>query len=281
VQGVLAALDGSSVKQRMKQQPMTESACAGWSIWFWVGSEAGTMTESEWNTATDPDAMLEFLGRSRFALSKSGCRLSARKFRLCAVAVCRRVWPMLADGRLRTAVETAEKYADGDVTDEELATVHSDADSTSAKLLAAAFTSRSREAGMQANAASAASSALRLFAFDAARCSTNFACLAASGNAIGENARSYDERLAQAQILRDIFDTPWRPVSAIEVPSQNFAIARLAADIYEERAFSRLPELAVALEEAGCRDAVLLGHLQGEGPQVKGCWALDTILGKE
>jgi hypothetical protein len=43
----------------------------------------------------------------------------------------------------------------------------------------------------------------------------------------------------------------------------------------------RLSVLADALEEAGCTDPDLLGHLHSPGPHVRGCWALDLILGKE
>jgi hypothetical protein len=57
-------------------------------------------------------------------------------------------------------------------------------------------------------------------------------------------------------------------------------IPKLAQAIYDERAFDRLPVLADALEEAGCTDADLLGHLRGPGPHVRGCWALDLLLGK-
>jgi hypothetical protein len=39
--------------------------------------------------------------------------------------------------------------------------------------------------------------------------------------------------------------------------------------------------LADALEDAGCSDAGLLGHLRSPGPHVRGCWALDLVLGKE
>jgi hypothetical protein len=55
----------------------------------------------------------------------------------------------------------------------------------------------------------------------------------------------------------------------------------LGGVIYEERCFERLPILADALEDAGCNQADLLGHLRGPGPHVRGCWALDLILGKE
>jgi hypothetical protein len=57
--------------------------------------------------------------------------------------------------------------------------------------------------------------------------------------------------------------------------------AALAATIYHERAFDRLPILADALEDAGCDNADILDHLRGPGPHVRGCWALDLVLGKE
>jgi hypothetical protein len=58
-------------------------------------------------------------------------------------------------------------------------------------------------------------------------------------------------------------------------------VRNLAQSIYDERAFDRLPVLADALEDAGCADADLLGHLRGPGPHARGCWAVDRILGKE
>src|SRR5262249_44357979 len=42
-----------------------------------------------------------------------------------------------------------------------------------------------------------------------------------------------------------------------------------------------LAVLADALEDAGCTDAGLLGHLRGPGPHALGCWALDAVLGRE
>jgi hypothetical protein len=41
----------------------------------------------------------------------------------------------------------------------------------------------------------------------------------------------------------------------------------------------RLAVLADALEDAGCADPDLLAHLRGPGPHVRGCWALDLVLG--
>lgn len=94
------------------------------------------MTESEWLTSTDPQAMLETLRRwpERTAYSTHPeaseaarkpsfppCyRYNNRTLRLFAVACCRAVWPLLTDPRSRKAVEVAEQYADGLATDEEI-----------------------------------------------------------------------------------------------------------------------------------------------------------------
>jgi protein phosphatase len=58
-------------------------------------------------------------------------------------------------------------------------------------------------------------------------------------------------------------------------------VARIARSVNEERAFDRLPVLADALEDAGCDNADILGHCRSGGPHVRGCWALDAVLGKE
>jgi hypothetical protein len=68
------------------------------------------MTEAEWLAATDPMPLLTFLrGRG-----------SERKLRLFAVVVCRRVWHVFVDKRSRAAVETGERYADGEADAAEL-----------------------------------------------------------------------------------------------------------------------------------------------------------------
>lgn len=67
------------------------------------------MTEAEWLAGTDPQQLLDVLTRT-----------SDRKLRLFACACCRQVWHLLTDARSRQAVETAERYADGEVSGEEL-----------------------------------------------------------------------------------------------------------------------------------------------------------------
>jgi hypothetical protein len=58
-------------------------------------------------------------------------------------------------------------------------------------------------------------------------------------------------------------------------------VRSLATATYSAAEFESLPLLADALEDAGCGAAELLDHLRGPGPHVRGCRALDLVLGKE
>jgi hypothetical protein len=90
-------------------------------------------------------------------------------------------------------------------------------------------------------------------------------------------------RVLQCEILRDFFGNLFRPV--IVEPSwltwNDGAVPRLAQAMYDERAFDRLPELADALEAAGCDNEDILNHCRQPGPHVRGCWVVDLLLGKE
>jgi hypothetical protein len=56
-------------------------------------------------------------------------------------------------------------------------------------------------------------------------------------------------------------------------------VPKLARSIEEGR-FEALPVLADALEEAGCDCTALLDHCRSRGPHIRGCWALDLLLGR-
>jgi hypothetical protein len=80
--------------------------------------------------------------------------------------------------------------------------------------------------------------------------------------------------------LRDLFALPAVSVDASRLGWDRRVFPTLAEAIYAERTFDRLPILADALEDAGCFEERVLSHLRSPGPHVRGCWALDLVLGK-
>jgi hypothetical protein len=86
-------------------------------------------------------------------------------------------------------------------------------------------------------------------------------------------------RSAAAGFVREIVGNPFRPV-ALDPMWLTADVLALARGIYDERAFDRMPILADALQDAGCNSADLLSHLREPGEHVRGCWALDLLLGK-
>ena len=58
-------------------------------------------------------------------------------------------------------------------------------------------------------------------------------------------------------------------------------VLTIVQSMYESRDFSRMPELADALEAAGCRDAEILAHCRSVSEHVRGCWVVDLVLGKQ
>ena len=203
------------------------------------------MTRDEWETCSDPEAMLAWL--------REQGTLSDRKARLFAVSCCRRLWPLLKDRGVREAVVVAEQLADRAATTPAL--------------------QRAYLAQFEASVFSYAGNPL-----DVALYALHGNAQRASQLALSHAGDPETERSTHCRLLRDIvepFHTPFNP--ALRIPA---AIA-LATAIYDDKAFDRLPILADALEEAGCTDAELLGHLRSPGPHARGCWVVDLLLGKE
>jgi hypothetical protein len=91
-------------------------------------------------------------------------------------------------------------------------------------------------------------------------------------------------------LLRDLFGNPFRP--PFLAPSllrwNQGIIVKLAQQAYDRRLLpsyqldhTLLMVLADALEEAGCTNADILNHCRQPGEHVRGCWAIDLLLGKE
>ncbi len=211
------------------------------------------MTEEEWFDWRNPQPLLDHLTD----------RASARKLRLFACACYRRVWP---DPPLvyRDLVENAEKIAEGAERPPFDLDVEDYARGGTGSILVApgAWEVADRVAGGAAAECQAAWQ--RDHPWDE--------------YGVGYGA----EQFHQANLLRDIFGNPFRPVVADPrwTAWNDSLVLKLARAIYDDRAFDRLPVLADALEDAGCADADILSHCRSGGEHVRGCWVLDLLLGK-
>lgn len=93
------------------------------------------------------------------------------------------------------------------------------------------------------------------------------------------NSMLIDNYRACLPLLRCIVGNPFRTVVFDPAWRSETAVA-LAAGIYQERAFDRFPMLAGALEEAGCDHPDILTHCRNPGIHARGCWVVDSVLGK-
>jgi hypothetical protein len=248
------------------------------------------MTEVEWNSCTDPKAMLEFL--------RASGRAGERKVRLFAVACCRRALPLLCDDLAERAVSLREGTVD-DVGDEQelgrtltrlqnRATASQAAGATYAGVMGVVMTTWALvdQPFLDLGLRSLANAAGWVAAPAAAVETDDWS----SPHDPGWRAGWATERAAQAALLHDIFG-PLTIRAATVDPSlltwSGGLIPHLAQAAYGDRQLpegtlsaSRLAVLADALEEAGCADPEILAHLRGPGPHVRGCWVVDVLLDK-
>ncbi|MDY3562140.1 hypothetical protein R5W23_003586 [Gemmata sp. JC673] len=74
---------------------------------------------------------------------------------------------------------------------------------------------------------------------------------------------------------------PFRPVNFCPSWRTSTAVA-IARQMYKAHDFSAMPILADALQDAGCDDADVLDHCRDpNGTHARGCWVVDSVLGKE
>jgi hypothetical protein len=215
------------------------------------------MTEGEWLECTDPEAMLKVLQG----------KASDRKLRSFACACCRHIWQLLDKPQSRTAVEMTERFADGEISQDQLN------DAAQAVRGAAWSWSQYAEPALVA-ARSASGSAANVAAIHGTHTDQN----------VSWNQVRLKERAEQCCLLRDVVGM--LPFKSLSVDSSwlswsDAVVVKLAQGIYDNRAFDQLPILADALEEAGCTTMDILTHLRGTGPHVLGCWVVDLCLGRD
>ncbi len=178
-------------------------------------------------------------------------RLKDAPFRLVILAACafaRTVEYMLADERSLRAIETAERFADGQATDEEV---------------------RAAEEAARAAWFAAGTARTSWHAERAVR-----AIWATGGPATGaaEAARAAATTKDAEALNQAILDCLLAPRLQSSFPGH---VAGLAATIYEKRDWTLLPILADALEEIGQEE--MAAHCR-QPIHAKGCHVLDSIL---
>lgn len=215
-----------------------------------------------WYADTDAEEMLNAVNGCPILRLLDGSpyilTISPRKLRLLAAGLARLVCTKPSIAR---CIEVAEHYADTDVSVDRLRSARQNCH----------IESRGNKPSLLAWAA----------------------CWEDVGNGV-RAALTYSRKLLgherAAEVVRELFANPfieWEFNASLLNPST----LTLGQHIYDQRQWEDLPLLADAVEECGIGCTALLAHLRNESFGVyeqqlfpaqhcRGCWALDTILGK-
>jgi hypothetical protein len=220
------------------------------------------MTEEQWLAGTNLPPLLTAVR-------------DERKLRLFGVAISRLLARWITLPRARKALDAAERYADGEITYDTLRRwareVRLSEQSTGVRPRPHGTPDPEWLAHMAAgyitypNQAQVWPSAVEIL-------------LSRPEQHFGSWAPQLRPRLKE--FLHEIFGNPFRPIPFLPEWRTDTALT-LARQMYDSRDFSAMPILADALQDAGCDSDDILSHCRGAGAtHVRGCWAVDLVLGK-
>lgn len=199
-------------------------------------------------------------------------KTNERKMRLFGCSCCRRIWDLLVHPGSRAAVETGERYADGDCLRSEMVDVRKLARK------AVGVNLPGRVAGTSHQwAASAAEMVSHLNSTTAFHTAAFRAAHALEVSGMGTKS---EEHRHQSLSFHDIFENYFRPVGFHSSWRTDSAIG-IATQMYDSRDFTSMPILADSLQDAGCENETILRHCREPGPHVRGCWVVDLVLDKQ
>jgi hypothetical protein len=249
------------------------------------------VTNQEWRRCKDPAKMIEALKDIA----------SDRKSILYMCAGCRFTWKLLYDDRSKVAVDVAERFVEGLATLEELKRANWEAECPTFQFdfelgvwrtwecckdsvpQSVQYLVRmgvlSEEQLLEDEPAVDPVVKRRLLAAASlaeAACSSSPFRFFSGG--LGEYISLVD--WPGDWLLRCVFGKPFLPPVVLDPDWLTSNVVGLAGMIYEERAFTRMPSLGDALEEAGCGNEDILKHCRSDKPHVRGCWVVDMVLGK-
>ena len=256
-----------------------------------IGRTPEKMTEQDWANSADPVRMLDFVAE----------HLGQRRLRLFAVACCWRLGSLL-DEICRRALEVAVRYADGASSPNDIRSAIHEVERLAPDepgkrdaieaVKASLYTCAVADLFLhRPNRAGPSSTRHAQGAFDppqafAAFASIHCAYAAAEREAArlpgaDREAAAWSEYQSQAILLRDIAGSRFEGCLPVARASVSEFAVQAASTVYGKNVFDspHLAILAAALEASGSEGRELLTHFKGLRPHVRGCWALDRILG--
>jgi hypothetical protein len=239
------------------------------------------MTESDWLSADNPTPMFRYVRT----------RLSARKLRLLACGCCRLLGLHLAAAE-QDALGVVERHADGLATDGEYQKVNVQL-LTGIRDLVPAPGGEVVAPTPRAAALHALLGVISLPNDDGLRRVLDWVGAAAArdaGSGLRTAARREVNRL-MCGVFHEVVGNPFLPRASVgpgwtggRAPHWLLRVGEtaraIAVGVQADQAFDRLPILADALEDDGCTDDDLLFHFRHHPTHLRGCWALDLVLGK-
>ncbi len=263
--------------------------------------------EAGWASCSVPGLML-------LALEDRGKQgLISRELRLFACGCVRQIGKFIEDGRSWQAVDVAERYADGNASEDELKAAYHAAELVEPSIRQRIGGQATEEwwllsipdwhlEGRLLNAASAASrcadirimssnvdpelvypgdwhsaASVALYAYKSSASHDRLASEEAAFLATGEENVMYEDGW-QADLVRCVFRSPFRHIDADKLDVEPW-IRDIAEAIYSLRAFDRMPILGRELEASGYVNSDLVAHCVQSSVHARGCWALDMARG--
>ena len=231
------------------------------------------MEMPEWLESAAPSQLGVFLGK----------QTSPRKSGLFIRHLCRCFPKVFHDPRNQTALDSADRYEAGEVSEADfLATLRpveeiaaqSQAGLAEWTLNRTGDVDRHRRVGMAARITREV--ATTGFYPDALMDLRR----AVLEHGVGGGPRKNPIARAMRPLFLEHFGNPEQPV-ALDPSWLTDTALSLARHIYESRDFSVMPILADAMQDAGCDNDDILNHCrEANGVHVRGCWVVDLVLGK-
>lgn len=219
-------------------------------------NDVNNSQEAQWLQSSDPIKML----------ASMPVVISDRKMRLFSCACCRHFLTSLSSDPYKTAVETAEKFADGQTTKAALKRARQGVRGVRHQLPPNSTGDHAEWASLWMSEVAASENAFDGVIHEIERFTAQ--------NLLKPDqcppAASYLRCVAGNSFRQERLDSKW-------ITSEAVALAR---SIYDNVIFDQMPELGFALQHAGCTDYAILNHCSSTGPHVRGCWVVDEIPGK-